>query len=417
MDGYLQGRNEMPSEVTAVRAASPPCGVAVNVDASSLLGSERIAALLKNQLLPILTAGLPLTVCVSRLGKPALADARLACLLDLCRELARDLGPVSGQLELAIDADVASPNVTASLVRNKLGRVPLHLKIAKRRLEPADTAAAEAADQRFWEELTAPGPECLHTTLATEVLAASPLLVSEHATAVEPGTGRLIPPGSAWAPAVIDLSTYLNGAEPDYAALRPALERAVDQADGLHERIEWPTSALRHDAWLNRRLSIELTGIGDWVSLTGRDPACPAVLAMLDRLLQWVITVLEARSRRDTAAGEALPAITNNDPCRGLPAGPLRDDWRMRWRRAVQKHGLRHRNLLAMSPWALHPRQQTFEPDYLNLLPLLGHAHVLSLRRGAGAPTVGACEFRHLHRRLHAVLQQRAAARQIAQQI
>ena len=407
----------MPSEATAMRAGFTACGVSVKVDASSLLGSERVAALLANQLLPILSAGLPLAVCVSRLGKPGLAEARLARLMDLCRELARDLGPVSGQLELAIDGDVASPLAIVRLVDDKLGRVPLHLGISKHRLKPAKTEAAEAANRRFWEEITAPEAASLHTILATDVVAASPLLVAEHATAVEPGSGLLIPSGSAWAPATIDLSEYTRRGELDHVALEPALERAMDHADSLHELIEWPTPAMRQDAWLNRRLSVMLTGIGDWLAQAGHDPSCPAVLAMLERLLRWVLTVLKARSRSSVTAAEPLPAIAHNDPCRGLRAGPLRDDWRNRWRRAVQDHALRHRNLLAMSPWALHPRQPAFEPRYLNLLPLLRHAHVVSLRRGAGAPIVDATKFRDLHQRLHAVLQQRAAAHQIAQEI
>ncbi len=407
----------MPLEATAIPAGFTARGVAVNVDASSLLGSERVAALLANQLLPVLTAGLPLAVCVSRLGKPGLAEARLARLMDLCRELATDLGPVSGQLELAIDGDVASPLATVRLVDERLGRVPLHLRISEHRLKPAKTGAAEAANRRFWEEIADPGTANLHTTLTTDVVAASPLLVAEHATAVEPGSGLLIPPGSAWAVVTIDLSAHARRGELDRLALEPALERALDRADSLHELIEWPTPAMRQDAWLNRRLAVTLTGVGDWLVQAGHDPACPAVLAMLDRLLQWMLNVLKARSRLSAAAAEPLPAIANNNPCRGLRAGPLREDWHNRWRRAVQDHALRHRNLLAMSPWALHPRQPAFEPRFLNLLPLLRHAHVVSLRRGTGAPGVDATKFRDLHRRLHAVLQQRAAAHQIAQEI
>jgi len=58
-----------------------------------------------------------------------------------------------------------------------------------------------------------------------------------------------------------------------------------------------------------------------------------------------------------------------------------------------------------------------FDSGYLELLPLLRHAHAIAMRPPAGLQPRGAAQLACLYARLDAALQQRAAAHQIAQQI
>ena len=74
---------------------------------------------------------------------------------------------------------------------------------------------------------------------------------------------------------------------------------------------------------------------------------------------------------------------------------------------------MRHRNLLAISPWGLFPAGD-IDPRYINLLPLLRFADTcaVDILPDMGEWTFAA--FKRFHQQAAAVLHQRGATHQIA---
>ena len=75
-----------------------------------------------------------------------------------------------------------------------------------------------------------------------------------------------------------------------------------------------------------------------------------------------------------------------------------------RWRRAVMANGLRHRNLLTISPWDVFPRGAPAALRHMNLLPVVRRAHSVSLHRDADISHWQAADFRAFHERVGAIL-------------
>jgi hypothetical protein len=88
-----------------------------------------------------------------------------------------------------------------------------------------------------------------------------------------------------------------------------------------------------------------------------------------------------------------------------------------RWRRAVMENGLRHRNLLTISPWDVFPRGAPADFRYMNLLPLIHKAHAVSMHRDADISCWDARDFKAFHERVSAILRSASdlplAARQV----
>jgi len=388
----------------------------LSVQAGRLAGPAAAPGLLSEQLYPLLASGAIVTLSVERLGKPGFAIARLERILALLAAAAADAGASPDSLELDVSAAFASPATLRRVTDRLLGRCNLWLRIPRAWFASPVSARQRAARQRYWSELAALSDARVTPRLSADVIAASPLLVSESGSAILPGSGLEVPPGSAWINHDLDIRRYCRGGlDIDYESFGEALGRALANADGEHEIMEWPTPSMRHDAWLNRRVAIGVTGLGELVAGSGRDPAAITVRDTLHELIEFAARTLLEESR--SGATGAVPAIAHSDPTRGLPSGTLRDDWRSRWLRAVGDHSVRHRNLLALSPWSLIPASRSCDSGYLELLPLLRHAHAIAMRPPAGLQPRGAAQLACLYARLDAALQQRAAAHQIAQQI
>jgi hypothetical protein len=245
-----------------------------------------------------------------------------------------------------------------------------------------------------------------------------PLLSAEIATNVLPSTGIQVPAGSAWVPIQLDLSRFADARGLiDEPALERALHCCVDIGEALHELMEWPTAMMRYDAWLNRRLAIMISGIGDLAFRRRLDPRQLHCLENLDQLLRWVQQTLHARSRQIARETTFLPALDLTDPGRSLPGGDVRDDWCMRWRRAVDQGAVRHRNLMVVSPWSVFPTSRPADMQYADLLPLVAHGDACAFSRSATLSHWNINEFKSFHQRAWAALQQRDAAALIAERV
>ena len=243
----------------------------------------------------------------------------------------------------------------------------------------------------------------------------SALLAAELATDILPGHGLQAPARSAWLLADLDFTTaWETGNALSEDAIQDILARVFDAAEDLHETGHWPTPSMGHDAWFNRRMSIRLTGIGDWVLSQGLDPERHDTLTFLDRVMRSIARTFEQASRR--RASEPLPAVLAEDPGQLIAKGPQREAWSARWREAVHRCGMRHRNLLTMSPWALFPQRKA-DFRFANLLPLLRHGDACSFARSVSIDGWNVNEFRDFHLRILALARHERARDSIATRV
>lgn len=267
----------------------------------------------------------------------------------------------------------------------------------------------------LWELRARPG---VNAAFAERVMPQCPLLSAERGRAIVSPIGLQAPAGSAWVCMGIDLARFArHGGAVDEPALRRCLETCVDVGDALHETLAWPTADLQHDAWLNRRLGIVLSGFGDVLRVRGMSPSDHESLRYLNQLLLWLRMNAQARSRALAMQAEPLPAIALSDPTQALPRGSVREDWRRRWRDAVRATLVRHRNLLVISPWSLFPSGARAEYEFTELLPLLRHADACAFRRNMSIEHWNFNQFKRFHERARAILMQRTAASQIAHHV
>jgi hypothetical protein len=265
----------------------------------------------------------------------------------------------------------------------------------------------------LWELRTEPG---VNTAFADRVMPQCPLLSAERGSSIVLPAGLQAPAASAWVSVGVDLTRFLrHDGVVDEPALKRCIETCVDVGDALHDTIVWPTADMQHDAWLNRRIAIIVSGFGELLRRSGMAPSDHASLRYLNQLLLGLRTSAQSRSRVLAMGSEPLPAIALSDPSQALPRGSIREDWRRRWREAVRATLVRHRNLLVISPWSLFPRDARADYRYAELLPLLRHADACAFRRNMSIDHWNFNQFKRFHQRAQAVLKQRVAASQIAE--
>ncbi len=238
------------------------------------------------------------------------------------------------------------------------------------------------------------------------VRSACPLLSEEVAASVLPVAGVQVPSNTAWLPIEIPLTSFTDcRGRIEWRRLVPALADAVQIAEQVHDHLAWSCPPQHADAQLHRRLAFSLTGLGDLVL---RRAWCPANLDSLN----WLSDIV-SRIRRELYAASALlaqktgalPAFVRADPSIGLDDGPQREIWRSRWRSAVQESAVRHRNMLVLSPYSILPAAPDCQPEFTDLLPVIGHADAWSFASGADLSGWSIVEYQRFHRRAWAVIQ------------
>jgi hypothetical protein len=276
-----------------------------------------------------------------------------------------------------------------------------------------------ASVERDWEALREQlDQQSVTLAFADYVVPQCPLLSAEPATVVATPLGLQVPAASAWVCMRVDLPRFAGpDGTLDETALHQALETCVDIGDAIHDIAHWPTPDQRYDAWLNRRLAVMIAGIGDLVASAEENPDCHRSLRRFNQVLLGARHTLQSRSRAIAMRSERLPAITLSDPSHRLPAGSIRDDWRRRWQQAVRVSLVRHRNLLALSPWSLFPADQPADLRYAEFLPLLRHADVVAFDKTVSTSHWNLNEFKRFCRRAQAVLQQRTTTSLIAEHV
>lgn len=241
-----------------------------------------------------------------------------------------------------------------------------------------------------------------------------PLLSGEVASSILPRGGLHIRAGSAWLPVDVRLTRFADArGAVDEKRLHAALGRALVVADQMFHHLQWPCPRQRSDALENRRIAFVLYGLGDLVLRSGRDPAELGCLRWLSDIAQGIRGELYAVSARLARQSGPLPALAMEPPG-GWHAGPKRDDWSRRWRTALSKCAVRHRNLVVMSPYSVLPTDGACAPEFTDLLPLIAHADAWSFADMPACDGWDATQFRQFHRRAWAIIQGSHAASFVA---
>lgn len=265
--------------------------------------------------------------------------------------------------------------------------------------------------QRLWD-LRDIAP--ISAMLPAVVSSACPLLPDEAADGVLVATLTQVPGASAWVPLEVDLANFIRGAgELQVTKLDAALRASVAEGEQRHDAVCWSSPAQHYDSWLNRRLAVSVRGWGDLVSQRRADPGALETLRELQALAGHVAAVLYDASRALAKRNGYCPAL-DVAGARVLQHGR---EMNARWRRAVGANGLRHRNLLTLSPWDMFPRGQPADESYTNLLPLLACAHSVSFRRDVDIAAWSAAQFRRFYARVSAILRRSGEAPLIAKQV
>lgn len=319
-------------------------------------------------------------------------------------------------LDVAAGSQALLPDTMPRVREASLSDGHSYVLAAADRFRSHENTASSGDHDRFWAGLwQRQAASRTHLMLAPDVMPQCPLLSVETATAILPALGIQVPPETSWLVMRLDVTRFADAQGVlQETVLEQALHSCVDAGDALHDAASWPTSAMRQDASLNRRLAIQLTGLGDLVELRRIDPCHVEALKNLDELLRWARSTLQARSHLIAKSAGRLPAIEQSDPSRLLPCAVAREDWRQRWRHTADETAVRHRNLLVLSPWSIFPTRHLADYRYADLLPILLHADACAVQRSVSLAQWNINEFKRFNRRAWAVLQQRCAATLIA---
>lgn len=402
----IQGAVRAHTQSCSDRVGSQ-CGIALEADVQQLLLSEALFARLTGQVGDFLGRGFALSLRLSNFAASG-ADkqfeqlgARLSAALDAP-------GPHMTALEINLPAGSVAPDTAWRVCTGHLGAGRLTIICD----------AASSVDEGFWLRLWRLRHEPrVGIALWPLLRGPSRLLPSELARNVEPCIGLQVPTESAWLSASISLPMFIGAnAQLDESRMQTALAGVIASLDAAHDSTHWPTPRMQQDAWLNRRLAVQVDGIGDAVAMLGLNPRQPATQQRMLFMLQQIRGSLKTATKRMAKNAPVLPAIDASNPVRGIASGPARDLWEQRWQKAVARGGVRHRNLLALSPWALFPDNNAWQ-GYFELLPLLAEADSCVF---GGRPSLlgwNSRDFKHFYQSLWAVRRRVEAKTLVAERL
>jgi len=379
-------------------------GVALAVDANLIHESIAAAAYLRQQILDLAMEGSSLSVAVRWSSTDRCNADTFRSLCDRLGAALDDVGARSCKIGLLVDAISVAP-LTAWEIRNAhLGTGPLYV-----------SSSQQPMQERHWEQLWQQRSNAMiRPVYVSFVSSQCRLLPAETANGVIPCADIQAPTGSAWVNVPVDISSFADiDGDLDEEALEQAIRAGVEAGDETHSLACWPTAQMRHDGWLNRRLAINLTGIGTLVQRRDADPTRFHTLDEMCRLIRRIRDVALTQSQRLASSKGNVPALEQGDPARLMPGGQSRDGWSRRWQQEVTATAVRHRNLLVISPWSIFPADVA-DLRYANLLPLLRYADTCSVGPPPELTAWNLRDFKSFHQQAAAVLHQRGRIQQIA---
>ncbi len=339
-----------------------------------------------------------------RLASSGARDGGVPVVAGLLRDAAEDANARPASIALSVCARGLSVREAWRARLERLGAGPL--------IVVGEPPEAPAEWRVLWELRNKLG---LRAAVAAEVVSPCSLLAAEPAAVVEPVMQIQVPVASAWVGRRIWLPDFVTSEKcVDESALLQAAADAVESADEALAHASLPTSRMRYDAWLNRRLAVELAGIGTLVLCLGLDPADFGTLLELSSLVARLRQALVRESRGLASAHGPVPALEQVARWPPMTDERLRRGWLKRWHSALEASAQRHRNLVIMSPWSLFPENEA-PIVFANLVPLLRYADACAFPEPPDLSAWSFPEFVNFHRQVAAVLQQRTPQRQIAE--
>ena len=389
----------------------------MRLDACESLSSPAAVARVQQQVFDLLASGAPVTITIAGLHGELQPEVLFVRACKLLQRPLRDAACAAEAVGIALAAADLSPQFAWMVRAAILGHGRCHLLLGSELLRPAADPRQRRQQDRFWLQ-------CWHlrevagfsVAFAPSVTSACPLFGAEAAGGILPPHGLQVPTGTAWAVQQVNLIDYANATgELATSALREHLRRAVDCGDQLHDEQDWPTAAMRHDSWSNRRLAICITGVGDLVKRRGEDPCSLLALQDLHEELRLIRQIVDGRSRELAATKEHAPSLNIAQDCSGSIATLAA--WRTRWQAALQYAATRHRNLLAISPWSVFPSTEHADFRYCDLLPILAYADTCPFPEPPDLRHWNVNKFKYFHQRAWAILEQKDAQHMIAEQV
>lgn len=394
-------------------------GAALQLHASEILASNVAALQAQEQVFDLLARGLPVAVTVLGLDNPEHAAELFTQVCRIVETARLAAGASAVRVSIAIDAAALTPQFLWMTRCEVLGPGPLYLLANSGLAQPSVIPEERCHQDKFWLQ-------CWHLrdqtfvriAFAPMVSSPCPLFASETAYGILPPQGLQVPAGTAWAAMRVELMDYANArGELSMFALQENLQRCVEYGEQVHDDAAWPTAAMCHDGWLNRRLAIAVNGIGDLAKLRGVDPQSFVALQDLSDVLQSIREIVDEHSRKLATEKEHAPSLSLAGASDGSADIVGLAGWQSRWRAALQYAATRHRNLLAISPWSIFPSDEIADSRYSDLLPLLAYADVVSFPTPPCTRLWNVNKFKHFHNRAWAVLAQKDAQQMIAEQV
>lgn len=394
-------------------------GVAIRLDAAETIASGAAVQRAQEQVFDLLNRRLPVAVTIAGLETAEHAEELFNKACELLAVAASKAEAPGSLVSVAISAAALSPQMLWSRRCDLLGEGPVYLLVDGQLTRPSKASAERRHQDQFWAQCWQLRSNTLvRTALASVVSSPCPLFALEHAAAILPPHGLQVPPGTAWATMRLILTDYINKhGDIDASALRESIRRCVAYGEQVHDHAEWPTAAMRHDSWSNRRLAISVDGIGDLARARGIDPRSFAALQSLGEVLGDFRDVANEHSRELATENDHAPSLRIAESDRQASTIVELAGWQARWQAALKLAATRHRNLLALSPWSVFPSGESADSRYSDLLPLLAHADVCAFPAPPCTKSWNINEFKHFHRRAWAILEQKDAQQMIAEQV
>ena len=402
------------------RPAEARCtaGASLYLDAGEVLASELALAQFREQLRDLLDQRAPLTVRMAGLSRSVDPAALFAQSCEALAAAANACCASPDSVGIAIAGRELTPQTAWDIRTQILGPGDLFLLVDHLELYPPTQRDLRQRYEQSWTQLwELRDTGFVRAACAPLVTSQCPLLAAEKAGTVLPGASLQAPVGSAWVRMQVNIPAYMNArGELDEQGLRAALHACIDAGDAIHGQYAWPTARMRQDSWSNRRLAIEVTGIGELAKCRALDPRSFASLTALSEIMQSIQRMLQARSSEIARRHGCAPALGFGDPVQALTNGHDRESWSSRWSAAIERHAVRHRNLMVLSPWSVLP-QPNPDPAYLDLLPLLHFADACAFPAPPELAGWNSSNFKDLYRRLWAVLERRNVTERFAEEV
>jgi len=418
-DGLVATMREHSLSADMIQSASGMTagGTDIQVWPRELMRTDMAAEHLMRRIATLVLEGIPLTLSLRELGS---GDDGIATFEKFCSAIRSELradDTLMNRVGLSLHSHQIPLQAYLLISRALLGHGPRYVILDSLQMQYHKQAVVQEETEKNWLFLwrqRALG-HALMPVYGAGVRTGCPLLGDEAADAVLPHAGIKVPAGSAWLPIGLHLPRFADAkGQIVWPELRAALEACIDTGDQLLDVLSWADPSQRSDAWLNRRLAIVTTGIGDLVQARGNDPGCLECLNRVDEIILKSRKILWDRSHVIAGQAGVLPALARSDPSDGLCDHSHRQSWQRRWHRALASSAVRHRNLLVMSPYSVLPADGDDTAAFADLLPVLSHADACAFagQPGPGDWSIG--DFRKFHTRAWAIMQRRNARSLVA---